>query len=44
VNGLNYRLDDSKELKLPKVQNRYQKVKDRMSKQSSLKCHKPAEH
>jgi hypothetical protein len=41
INGIIY---DSKELKLPKVQNRYQKAKDRISKQSSIKSHKPIEN
>jgi hypothetical protein len=40
INGQNYRIDDSKELKLPRVQHRYQKARDKLSKQSSLKAHK----
>ena len=40
INALNCKLDDSKELKLPRVQHRYQKAKDRLSKQGSLKAHK----
>jgi hypothetical protein len=41
VVGLNYnRLDDSKELKLPRVQHRYQKARDKLNKQGSLKAHK----
>lgn len=42
INGLNCKLDEIKELKLPKVQNRYNRGKEKGVKhnQNSLRCYK----